>query len=428
MAEPLLERNFHPTIIVSGYSKALQKSLETCDKICRTIDVDNMTELREIVQSAIGTKFSSRWGSLMVNLAINAVKKIVVKRDDGQCEVDIKRYVRIEKIPGGELQDCVVLDGVMFNKDPTHSKMRQRIENPRILLLDCPLEYKKGESQTNVEIMNEQDFNALLRQEEDYIEQICNQIIAFKPDIVITEKGVSDLAQHYFVKAGITAYRRLRKTDQNRVARATGATIVNRPDEIQETDIGLGCGLFEVKKIGDEYFTFLTECKDPKACTIILRGGSKDVLNEIERNLQDAMQVVRNIVFDPRMLPGGGATELAIAEELSRSAADIEGISKWPYAQIGTALEVIPRTLAQNCGANVIRLLTELRTKHSAKDFSGSSWGVNGITGEAADMNQLLIWEPYCVKTQTLKTAIESACLILRIDDVVSGTRSKKKQ
>jgi len=140
------------------------------------------------------------------------------------------------------------------------------------------------------------------------------------------------------------------------------------------------------------------------------------------------MQVVRNIVFDPRMLPGGGATELAIAEELSRSAADIEGISKWPYAQIGTALEVIPRTLAQNCGANVIRLLTELRTKHSAKDFSGSSWGVNGITGEAADMNQLLIWEPYCVKTQTLKTAIESACLILRIDDVVSGTRSKKKQ
>ena len=239
---------------------------------------------------------------------------------------------------------------------------------------------------------------------------------------------MSDLAQHYFVKAGITAYRRLRKTDQNRVARATGATIVNRPDEIQESDIGTGCGLFEVKKIGDEYFTFLTECKDPKACTIILRGGSKDVLNEIERNLADAMQVVRNIVFDPRMLPGGGATELAISEELSRTANDIEGISKWPYAQIGNALEVIPRTLAQNCGANVIRLLTELRTKHSQKDYAGSSWGVNGTTGEIADMYTLGIWEPFCVKTQTLKTAIESSCLILRIDDVVSGTRSKKRQ
>ena len=238
---------------------------------------------------------------------------------------------------------------------------------------------------------------------------------------------MSDLAQHYFVKAGITAFRRLRKTDQNRVARATGATIVNRPDEIQESDIGTGCGLFEVKKIGDEYFTFLTECKDPKACTIILRGGSKDVLNEIERNLADAMQVVRNIVFDPRMLPGGGATELAIAEDLARSANEIEGISKWPYAQIGNALEVIPRTLAQNCGANVIRLLTELRTKHSLKNYEGSAWGVDGTTGEAADMHKLGIWEPFCVKTQTLKTAIESSCLILRIDDVVSGTRSKKR-
>ena len=211
------------------------------------------------------------------------------------------------------------------------------------------------------------------------------------------------------------------------MARATGATIVNRPDEIQESDIGVGCGLFEVKKIGDDYFSFLTACRDPKACTIILRGGSKDVLNEIERNLADAMQVVRNIVFDPRMLPGGGASELAIADVLARTANEVEGISKFPYAAIASALEVIPRTLAQNCGANVIRLLTELRTKHSQKDFAGSSWGVNGTTGEAADMKQLGIWEPYCVKTQTLKTAIESACLILRIDDVVSGTRRKKE-
>jgi len=274
--------------------------------------------------------------------------------------------------------------------------------------------------------MNEEDFNALLRQEEEYIEQICANIVAFKPDIVITEKGVSDLAQHFFLKANITAFRRLRKTDQNRVARATGATIVNRPDEIQESDIGTGCGLFEVRKIGDEYFAFMEQCEDAKACTIILRGGSKDVLNEIERNLQDAMQVVRNVLFDPRMLPGGGATELAIAEALIKTRDDVEGISKHPYAAIGTALEVIPRTLAQNCGANVIRLLTELRTKHSLPDGSGSTWGVNGTTGEMADMNTLHIWEPYCVKTQTLKTAIESACLILRIDDVVSGTRRRK--
>lgn len=422
VAEPLLERNFHPTVIVRGYNKALQCALETCKKISRTIDTNNMKELQEIVMAAIGTKFSARWGEQMVDMAIKAVKQIVVKRGD-YTEVEIKKYVRIEKIPGGELGDCSVLDGVMFNKDVTHSKMKRRIENPRILLLDCPLEYKKGESQTNVEIMNEDDFNALLRQEEEYIEQICASIVAFKPDIVITEKGVSDLAQHYFLKAGITAFRRLRKTDANRVARACGATIVNRPEEIQESDIGTGCGLFEVRKIGDEYFVYLEKCEDAKACTVVLRGGSKDVLNEIERNLQDAMQVVRNVLFDPRMLPGGGATELAIAEAISRGTSEIEGISKWPFAAIGNALEVIPRTLAQNCGANVIRVMTELRTKHSAQE---STWGVNGITGEAADMTNLQIWEPYCVKTQTLKTSIESACLILRIDDVVSGTRRKQ--
>lgn len=175
VAEPLLERNFHPTVIISGYMKALQTALDTCNRICRTIDIDNHNEMREIVTAAIGTKFSSRWGGQMVDMAIKAVKKVVQKRGD-YTEVDVKRFVRIEKIPGGELSDCVVMDGVMFNKDITHAKMRRRIENPRILLLDCPLEYKKGESQTNVEIMNEDDFNALLRQEEEYIEQICAHV------------------------------------------------------------------------------------------------------------------------------------------------------------------------------------------------------------------------------------------------------------
>lgn len=251
LAQPLLERNFHPTVIVKGYNQALQKALDVCKSICRTIDINNTAELREIVTSAIGTKFSSRWGDKMVDMAINAVLKVVVRRGD-YTEVDVKRYVRIEKIPGGDMTDCLVMDGVMFNKDVTHSKMRRKIANPRILLLDCPLEYKKGESQTNVEIMNEEDFNSLLRQEEEYIEHICAQIVALKPDLVITEKGVSDLAQHYLLKANITAFRRIRKTDNNRIARATGATIVNRPDEIQESDIGTGCGMFEVRKIGDE--------------------------------------------------------------------------------------------------------------------------------------------------------------------------------
>merc|ERR1719341_3001759 len=236
----------------------------------------------------------------------------------------------------------------MFNKDVTHPKMKRRIENPRILLLDCNLEYKKGESQTNIEIMKEEDFSKVLVMEEAYIKKICDEIIAFKPDLVITEKGVSDLAQHFFNKAGITALRRLRKSDNLRVARACGATIVNRTDEITEEDIGTGAGLFEVKKIGDEYFSFIEECKDPKACTILLRGASKDILNEVERNLQDALNVARNLWLEPALVPGGGATEMEVAYTLSQMAKSLNGVIQWPYKAVATALEIIPRTLAQN--------------------------------------------------------------------------------
>jgi len=316
---------------------------------------------------------------------------------------------------------------VMLSKDVTHPKMRRRIENPRILLLDCPLEYKKGESQTDVVVENPDDFTALLKIEEDYIARICNEIIKFKPDLVFTEKGVSDLAQHYFVKHNITAIRRVRKTDNNRIARCCGATIVNRTDEIQESDVGTGCGLFEINKIGDEYFTFLTECKAPKACTILLRGASKDVLNEVERNLMDAMNVARNVVQDARLVPGGGAIEMAISQALVEKSKSIEGVEQRPYRAVAEALEVIPRTLTQNCGANVVRVLTDLRAKHAVSPVENYSWGVDGNKGVIADMHDVGVWEPYAVKAQTIKTAIEAACILLRVDDVVSGI-SKKKQ
>ncbi|KAF1787947.1 GroEL-like equatorial domain [Phytophthora cactorum] len=375
-------------------------------KLARPIDIENKEDMRNLVQSSIGTKFSPRVGNLVSDLALDAVLTVVRTSASGQKEVDVKRYAKVEKIPGGELEDSRVLKGVMFNKDVTHSKMRRRIENPRVLLLDCPLEYKKGESQTNVELTNDQDWNTLLRLEEEYIENLCAQVVAMKPDVVITEKGVSDLAQHYFVKAGITAFRRLRKTDNNRVARATGATIVSRADEIQESDIGTKCGLFEVRKLGDEYFAFFEECKDPGACSILLRGGSKDVLNEIERNLQDAMQVARNVVFEPLLLPGGGATEMRLAHELKKRADEIEGVEQFPFRAVGEALEVIPRTLLQNCGADVVRVMTSLRAKQAETE---ESHGVDGVTGKVTPSEQLGVWEPFQVKTQSIKTAVEAA-------------------
>lgn len=223
------------------------------------------------------------------------------------------------------------------------------------------------------------------------------------PDQTLTHNR-ADLAQHYLMKGNVTALRRVRKTDNNRIARATGATIVNRVEDLQESDVGTECGLFEIEKIGDEYFTFLTKCKSPKACTVLLRGPSKDVLNEIERNLQDAMGVARNVMFHPRLSPGGGATEMAVSVRLAQLAKSIEGVQQWPYKAVAEALEVIPRTLVQNAGKSPVRVLTDLRAKHAE---GKSSWGINGDTGGLADMKDYGVWEPEAIKVQSMKTAIE---------------------
>lgn len=303
-AEPFLGQNMHPTVIIRAYRQALEDMVTILtDQISVDLNVNNRAKLVQVINSCVDTKFIGRWSELACRIALDAVSTVMLD-ENGRKEIDIKRYAKVEKIPGGSIEDSTVLKGVMINKDVTHPKMKRCIKNPRILLLDCTLEYKKGESQTNIEILKETDFTRILELEEEHVKKICDEVISAKPDVVITEKGISDLAQHYLVKAGISAIRRLRKSDINRVARACGATVVNRTEEIKEEDIGTGAGLFEIKKIGDEYFCFITECKDPKACTILLRGASKDILNETERNLQDALHVARNLFLEPKLVPG----------------------------------------------------------------------------------------------------------------------------
>lgn len=422
VAEPFLQQQIHPTVIIRAYREALEDMVNVVtNDVSIALDKTDMVKVAEVVKACVGTKFIGRWSEMAVKIALDAVTTVMFE-ENGRTEIDIKKYAKVEKIPGGSIDDSTVLKGVMLNKDVTHPKMRRHIVNPRIVLLDCSLEYKKGESQTNVEISGDTDFTKLLQIEEEYVQRICEDIIAVKPDLVFTEKGVSDLAQHYLLKAGITAIRRLRKTDNLRVARACGATIVNRTEELTDRDVGTGCGLFEVRKMGDEYFTFITECKDPKACTILLRGASKDILNETERNLQDALHVARNLMLEPRLVPGGGAVEMAVSLALTRK--QIQG----PYRAVAQALEIIPRTLAQNCGANTIRTLTALRAKHASHtqgDVAPCTWGINGETGDIVDMKVQGIWEPLSVKLQVYKTAVETAILLLRIDDIVSGSKKR---
>merc|ERR1719228_842400 len=359
VSQQFLEEKMHPTVIIQAYRQALEDATNILrEKVATPIDMENKAEVRKVVQSCVGTKFIAKWSDLACDIAMDAVKTVTMDCA-GKKEIDIKRYAKVEKIPGGTIEDSKVLKGVMFNKDVTHPKMKRRIEKPRILLLDCNLEYKKGESQTNIEIMKEDDFTKILELEEEYVKNLCEDIIRIKPDVVFTEKGVSDLAQHYLVKAGITAVRRVRKTDNNRIARACGATILHQTEDIKDESVGTEAGLFEVKKIGDEYFSFVTECKNPKACTILLRGASKDTLMEIERNLHDAMHVTRNVAIEPKLLPGGGAVEMAVSKKLMEKAKSITGIEQWSYQSVALALEVIPRTLVQNCGANAIRTLVQ---------------------------------------------------------------------
>ena len=417
-ALPQLERNIHPVIIIQAFKKALADALEIIEDISLPVNVNDDKAMYQLISSSIGTKFVSRWSEMMCSLALRAVRTVSHDAGGGKREVDIKRYAKVEKIPGGEIEDSRVLDGIMLNKDITHPKMRRLIKNPRVVLLDCPLEYKKGESQTNIEVSKEADWNRILQIEEEQVKSLTDAIIAVKPDLVITEKGVSDLAQHFLVKHNITALRRVRKTDNNRIARATGATIVNRVEDLRESDVGMQCGLFEIEKIGDEYFTFLTHCKNPKACTILLRGPSKDILNEIERNLHDAMGVARNVIFHPRLAPGGGATEMAVAVRLMQKAKAVEGVEQWPYQAVAQAMEVIPRTLIQNSGASPVKVLTQLRALHAE---GKATWGIDGDKGSLVDMKEYGVWEPQMVKLQSLKTAVEVSLFPSLLADVEEG-------
>ncbi|KAJ8923885.1 hypothetical protein NQ315_006661 [Exocentrus adspersus] len=414
-AEQFLEQQMHPTIIIRQYRQALEDMVQLLEgPLSKPVDRNDKAALAQVVKGCVGTKFLGKWSDLAVNIALDAVNTVLLE-ENGRTEVDIKRYAKVEKIPGGAVEESQILRGVMVNKDVTHPKMRRYIQNPRIILLDCGLEYKKGESQTNVEITGEADFTRMLEIEEEHVKRQCEEIIALKPDVVFTEKGglrfgaaFSTQSQHYSNKACS-------------IARACGATIVNRTEELQESDVGTGAGLFEIKKIGDEYFCFVTECKDPKACTILLRGSSKDILNETERNLQDALQVARNIMLSPRLVPGGGAIEMAVAQRLLQKA------THGPYKALAHALEIIPRTLAQNCGANTIKTLTALRAKHANHSDPNTpcTWGIDGETGELVEQDKKGLWEPLSVKLQTYKTAVETAILLLRIDDIVSGSKKK---
>lgn len=413
----------HPVIIIRELRNALDDILVFLHEISKPVDTKNRDEMLSLIKSTLGTKFlGTSWSKMACEMALKAVD-IVRETQKDRERIDIKSFARVEKVPGGTLEDSGVFEGVMINKDILHPNMRRMILNPRILLLNSSLEYKKGESVTNAELLKEGDFTKMLQIEEEYITNQCEVIAALKPDLVLTEKGMSDLAIHHLAKAKISAIRRVKKMDLARLSRATGATIMSRVEEIGEQHIGVGAGLFIVRTIGDEYFSFITDCKDTKACTIVLRGPSKDILHEVERNLQDAMNVARNIYTDPSVVPGGGAVEMKLYTKVITSKSGME-TEDCPYSTVPTALKIIPQTLLENAGSNVMHSMSRLELAH----VKGEMLAVDGANGSLVTADELGVWEPTRVKSQIFKTAVETAVQILKIDEIVSGTKSKSAQ
>ncbi|KRX96672.1 T-complex protein 1 subunit gamma [Trichinella pseudospiralis] len=432
--KPFLQQGFHPIKIITTLQSILNDE----------IDVNNENEILRIVRSCLGTKIVERYVPLATKMSIEAVKIVMKKNSNNRKEIDIKRFVRIEKIPGGNLSDSELLKGVVLNKDVLHPKMRRHIENPRIILLDGALEYKKAESKMSMNAINVEE---VLNLEEAALRQMCDAVIALKPDLVFTEKGCSDLVQEYLMRSNISVIRRIKKTDNDRLSRVCGAQIVSDVFDLNESDVGTKATLFEVEQIGHEsvlnqisekmyslfsredflfsrYFAKVLNHNDPHACTLILRGPNKDLMKEIERNFNDALNVVRNVYMNPRAVPGGGAVEMCLGHILKKKALDKEGVAQFIYNAIADAFEIIPLTLLNNCDSNPIREITSLRLKY-AKDIG--TWGVNGCTGNLVDMHTYNIWDPLLVKQQIYKSALEvTTVMILRIDDIVSGVKSKR--
>jgi T-complex protein 1 subunit gamma len=414
--EPLLHIQIHPHVIIAGLRKALEDALAHLKTISSPINPADDEVLRTIISSAIRTKFLAKWADLIAALALEAVR--LVRTPEGV--VDLKRQVRIERIPGGEIEDSYVMKGAMNEKDVLHSAMRRRIERPKVLVLDCGLEYRKGESITNIEISGEDDYANVLAEEETQVRELCQAVIATGCDIVCAEKGVSDLALHYLSEAGVTALRRFQKVQLERIAAATGATVVTNPRDATPADLGRKCGLYECRKFHSEWWSFFDQCDDPKACTLLLRGPTKDVLLELFRILDDALKVGRNLLAAPALVPGGGAPEVSVSVLLRKRAAELDSVEQMAYGAAAVAFEVIPRTLIQNCGESPMRVLTQLRAIH-ASDPSKNGYGINGITGAIEDMRATGVWDTLAVKSQAYKTAFECAISLLRVDEIVSG-------
>ncbi|MBC2699486.1 MAG: thermosome subunit [ANME-2 cluster archaeon] len=416
VAEDLLDQNVHSTIIASGYRLAADKASEILKTIERTVTEDDEDLLFKISETAMTGKGAESSKDKLSKLVVKAVKSIV-EVEGGKKVVDIDN-IKVEKKVGGSIEDSELIEGMVIDKERVHPNMPKVVKDAKIAMISEPVEFKKTEVDAEINITSPDQLQLFLDQEEKMLKNMVDKIINSGANVVVCQKGIDDMAQHYMSKAGILAVRRVKKSDMEKLSRASGGVVVTNIDEISESDLGYA-GLAEEKKTGGDSMLFITGCKNPKAVSIVIRGGTEHVVDSLERALEDALRVVGVTIEDEKLVAGGGSPEVELSLRLSEYAATLKGREQLAVTQFANALEVIPRTLAENAGLDPIDMMVELKSQH---EKGNKNAGLDVYTGDVIDMMEKGVVEPLRVKTQAINSATESAVMILRIDDVIAST------
>jgi thermosome len=419
-AQELMDQEVHPTVIIDGYKKASAEALRILDSLAITVDPTDIKTLRQIASTSMGTKAVATSKDFLAQIATSAVTQ-VMEDSSGKIKADIER-IKVLKKHGEGIEQTELVQGIVLDKEIAHSQMPKRVEKARIALLTTKLEIEKTEFDAKITIESPDQMKTFLDEEETMMRQMVEKIAESKANVVLSEKGIDDMVLHFLAKRGILAAKNLSSGDMEKLGRATGGKIVATLKDLSAESLG-EAKLVEEVKIGDDKLLYIRECKDPKAVTIVIRGGSEHVIEEAERSLHDALCVVRNVVEDGKIVAGGGSIEAELAKQLLDFAVKVGGREQLGVQSFAKAVESIPVTLAQNAGLDPIDIMVELRMKH--QDSANKWFGVSVHDGKVADMLKERVIEPLRVKQQAIKSSTEVACMILRIDDVVSSKGGK---
>jgi len=420
-AEDLIESNVHPTVISAGYKLAAHRAIEVINKVAEDIDIKDTKVLKNIALTSMRSKVASLNGEPLADLAVKAVTQIAEEKSQGKgYNVDLDNIQTVKK-QGGSITDTELIQGIILDKEPVHPNMPKVVENAKIALVDAALEIKKTEVEAKIQITSPNQVQQFLDEEEKTIKKMVERVMASGANVLVCQKGIDDLAQHYLAKAGIYAVRRAKKSDLEKLQKATGGRIVSRLEDLTKDDLGAAKNV-ELRKIGDEQMTFVTGCKNPKAVSILVRGGTEHVVDELERSLHDALSVVSDAVKDGKYITGGGSTAMEIATNLRQYAPSVGGREQLAIEAFADAIEIVPKTLAENAGIDAVDTLLALRKAHKE---GKKNFGLNVFTGKPDDMLKLNVLEPSRVGTQAITSAADAAVMILRIDDVIAAKSSK---